>query len=326
MFKELIDVKENNIISIDYELLEILLKDRTSGKNILWGTDNYSMHGCGFFKNDYIYVEKITGLYGNLIKPRVKKTKEEQNIRIRDKAEVFTPSWICNKQNNLVDTQWFNKENIFNIEIEKGWISNKKIIIPDNKKWQDYVVSIRMEISCGEAPYLVSRYDTVTGLTIDLNNRIGLLDRKFKIINENVDEFDEWILWSKKAMKSIYGYDWQGDNVLLARENLLYTYIDNYRFKFNKKPSLDLVKEIAEIISWNIWQMDGINYIIPYSCENKKSSNAQLNLIDEVENEIIECQGCKKNNIYKHNGIYSKIMNWDSNRANKFINLISRSR
>lgn len=35
LFRELIDVKENNILSIDFELLDILLKDRSSGKNIL---------------------------------------------------------------------------------------------------------------------------------------------------------------------------------------------------------------------------------------------------------------------------------------------------
>ena len=114
--------------------------------------------------------------------------------------------------------------------------------------------------------------------------------------------------------------------MLLARENLLYTYIDNYRFKFNKKPSVELVKEIAKIISWNIWQMDGINYIVPYSCKNEKVKSAQLTLFGEEEVEVIECLGCKKNNIHKHNGIYSKIMNWESNRTNKFINLISRSR
>ena len=326
MFRELIDVKENNILSIDFELLDILLKDRSSGKNILWGTDNYSTHGVGFHANDYMYVEKITGFYGELIKPRVKKTKEEQTIRIRDKAEVFTPSWICNKQNNLVDNNWFNKENVFNIEKEKEWTPTKKVLFPSNKSWEDYIKSIRLEVSCGEAPYLVSRYDTVTGKTIDIKNRIGLLDRKLRVLNENVDDYDEWIEWSKKAIKSVYGYDWQGDNVLLARENILYTYIDNYRYKFEKKPSIELVKEIAEIISWNIWQMDGINYIVPYSCKNEKVKRAQLTLFGEEEVEEIECLGCKKNNIHKHNGIYAKIMNWESNRTNKFINLISRSR
>lgn len=326
MFRELIDVKENNIISIDFELLDILLKDRTSGKNILWGTNNYSNHGAGFRAKDYMCVEKITGFYGELIKPRVKKTKEEQNIRIRDRAEVFTPSWICNKQNNLIDNNWFNKKNVFNVEKDKEWESTKKVLFPPNKSWEDYIKSIRLEVTCGEAPYLVSRYDTVSGKTIDIENRIGLLDRKFRVLNENVEEYDEWIEWSKKAIKSVYGYDWQGDNVLLARENILYTYIDNYRYKFDKKPSVELVKEIAGIISWNIWQMDGINYIVPYSCKNEKVKNAQLTLFDEEKEEVIECLGCKKNNIHKHNGIYSKIMNWESNRANKFISLISRSR
>lgn len=69
MFKELIDIKENNILSIDYELLDTLLKDKSSGKNILWGTDNYSNHGIGFRAKDYMFVEKITGFYGELIKP-----------------------------------------------------------------------------------------------------------------------------------------------------------------------------------------------------------------------------------------------------------------
>ncbi len=326
MFSELIDVKENNILNIDYELLDILLKDKSSGKYIVWGTDNYSTHGSGFYNNDYMNVEKVTGFYGELIRPRVKKSKEEQNLRIRDKAEVFTPSWICNRQNNLIDNDWFNKENVFNIEKGKEWKSTKRIVFPDNKRWEDYIKSIRIEISCGEAPYLVSRYDTVSGKTIEVKNRIGILDRKFRVINENINDHDEWIEWSKKAMKSVYGYDWQGDNVLLARENLLYTYIDNYKYKFNKKPSVDLIKEIADIISWNIWQMDGINYIVPYSCKNEVSKNAQLTIFGDEEVETIECIGCKKNNIHKHNGTYCKIMNWESNRTNKFINLVNRSR
>lgn len=38
-------------------------------------------------------------------------------------AEVFTPSWVCNKQNNLVDEKWFGYANPFNIEQEKTWIA-----------------------------------------------------------------------------------------------------------------------------------------------------------------------------------------------------------
>jgi len=36
-----IDIKENNIYHLDNELLTILLRDRSSGKNIIWATDNY---------------------------------------------------------------------------------------------------------------------------------------------------------------------------------------------------------------------------------------------------------------------------------------------
>ena len=178
---------------------------------------------------------------------------------------------------------------------------------------------MRLEISCGEAPYLVSRYDSVTGKTIKIKNRIGLLDRKLRIVSENIEEELEWIEWSIKAMKSVYGYDWQGDNVLIARENLLYTFIDYYKEKFNKKPSVELVKKISEIISWNIWQMDGLKFVIPNSCKNEKQ--VELTLFGDVEH-IEECLGCKKNKNKNHNGIYCKVMNWKTNRSIKFISLI----
>lgn len=98
-----IDIKENYIYRLDNELMTILLRDKSSGKNIIWATDNYSSRGFGYQSYDYITIEAITGYHGNIIKPRSEKSKKEQTDRIRDKAEVFTPSWICNKQNNLVD-------------------------------------------------------------------------------------------------------------------------------------------------------------------------------------------------------------------------------
>ena len=165
------DIKENALYRLDKKLLSTLLKDRSSGKNIIWATDNYSSHGFGYRSHDYITVESITDYHGNIIKPRIEKSKNEQTERIRDKAEVFTPSWICNKQNNLVDNAWFGRQNVFNIETEKGWITNVEAIefpSQDGKTWEDYVYSPRLEITCGEAPYLVSRYDTTTGKFIPI--------------------------------------------------------------------------------------------------------------------------------------------------------------
>ena len=107
MDKNQIDIKESYLYRPDQELLSILLKDRSSGKNIIWATDNYAYKGAGFHPHDHIEISSITGYHGNVVKPRVKKSQKEQIDRIKQKAEVFTPSWICNKQNNLVDNAWF---------------------------------------------------------------------------------------------------------------------------------------------------------------------------------------------------------------------------
>lgn len=320
------DVKENTILKLSYDLLYVLLQDHTTNKNIIWGTDNYSERGNGYQFDDQITIESITGHNGNIIKPRVKKSKREQEKRIREKAEVFTPSWVCNKQNNLIDNAWFGKQNIFNIEKEKTWkAKQKKIIFPTKtgKSFEDYIKDTRLEVSCGEAPYLVSRYDNVTGEIIDIKDRIGLLDRKLRVINENINNEKEWDEYVEIAYKNIYGFEYQGDNLLIARENLLFTYADNYIYKFNKEPSLKQLIKISEIISWNIWQMDGIKFVIPESCKNEKIINYSL-----FGEEITEfkCIGCQKNDYRKHNGIYCKIMNWETNRKIKYISLLNRSK
>lgn len=322
MFNELVDIKENNLLQANNEILSTLLYDNTTKKNIIWASDNYKEHGNGFKFDDEITIDKITGVYGDIIKPRSRKSANEKIKRIKDNAEVFTPSWICNEQNNLADDEWFGKKNIFNKPDQKKWVTNEnKIKFPNDKTWQDYIKSIRLEISCGEAPYLVSRYDTVTGKSIKINDRIGLLDRKLRVLSENVNLEEDWIKWSMEALKSIYGYDWQGDNILLARENILYTYIDYYKDKFNKKPSLDLIKQVAEIISWNIWQMDGLKFVIPNSCKNEIIK--EYTLFGEVESKT-ECSGCKNGNYKNHNGIYCKIMNWEKNKIIKFYTLIKK--
>ena len=318
-----VDIRENRILELDSTLLNILLKDNSSGRNIIWATDDYTQYDSTYTKDRQITVFSITGKNGMIIKPRVEKTKQEQLTRSREKAEVFTPSWICNKQNNLVDSAWFGRENVFNEEQEKTWKATEgKISFPtiDGKTWQDYVKVNRLEISCGEAPYLASRYDTVSGNVIPVKERIGLLDRKLRVVSENVDTEQEWYEWAKQAIKSVYGYDWQGDNVLLARENLLFTFSDYYEDKFGVAPIKEYFREIAEIISWNIWQMDGLKFVIPESCHNEKVVTYLL-WGEEVHEEF--CEGCKKNNRNKHNGIYCYIMDWEKKRKVKFVNLVS---
>jgi len=291
-----VDIIEDDIMDYGKELLDILLKDRTTQKNIIWATSDYNDLGTFYRDNQEINSKWITGSYKKVIQPRVSKTKSDQSSRTKEKAEVFTPSWLCNQQNNSIDEEWFGRRDIFNIETHRSWLSIQKKIEyaeEEGKDWKCYVDARRIEISCGEAPYLVSRYDTISGDTINLENRIGLLDRKIRVVNENVSTEENWLKWIERAFESVYGYEYQGDNLLLARENLLYTFIENIDYKFNRKPTLRELKRIATIISWNIWQMDGITCAVPL-CDRRKLME-QLSLFDS--NEILgEKTFCKIKN------------------------------
>ena len=98
-----VDISENDLRERYPEVLATLLRDHTTGKNIFWATDNYAELGEAYNYYAPIIPSLITGEYGQVIRPRVKKDKELQLSRIRDMAEVFTPSWICNVQNNLIE-------------------------------------------------------------------------------------------------------------------------------------------------------------------------------------------------------------------------------
>lgn len=287
-----IDIIEQNIADLSSDLLKILLADKTTKKYIRWATDNYQSLGVDYAPELEIKPELIIGIHTDVIQPRVAKSRAEQEKRTRDKAEVFTPSWICNEQNNLVDDAWFGKKGVFNVADDKSWSTNfERVEFPNDKTWQMYVDARRLEISCGEAPYLVSRYDTVTGKMIPVKERIGLLDRKLRIVSENTDTEEDWNKWVIRAYQASYGYEYQGDNVLLARENLLFTYIDYYQDKFGKEPSLIQLKKIANIVAWNIWQMDGLTFTTPYS--EVKVTNHQMTIFeflgesDSEEEEVV---------------------------------------
>jgi hypothetical protein len=309
-----IDILENELIKEHPGVLEALLRDHTTQKYIFWATDNYKELGKNYQYHDEILPESISGENDCVIMPRVKKNKDLQQSRIRKMAEVFTPSWICNAQNNLIDNSWFGRENVFNCEIVTGdnintWRTNTKLVtFPEKKTWRNYVRENRLEISCGEAPYITSRYDTTTGGFIPVSDRVGLLDRKLRVVSENCHKSGEWLKAAQLAFKSTYAYEWQGDSLLLSREAMLITFIENYLAKFNKEPLAKSIKYIAYIISWNVWQMDGLKAVVPNSCKNKVDKTT--NLFGEKEVFISFCDGCMKNDIKKHNGTYCIIKDW----------------
>ena len=292
------------------EVLEALLIDRTTNRNIIWGTDDYEVLGKEYDSHYPILFQLITGENSNVIQPRILKTKENKGNRTKEKAEVFTPSWICNAQNNLVDNAWFGKIGVFNTEKERTWeATTNKIEFPDEKSktWQKYVDERRMEITCGEAPYLVSRYDTVSGEPIDIYNRIGILDRKMRVVNENTKSEEDWLKWSERAFQSVYGFEFQGDSLLIARENLLVSYCDYMKEKLHREPTEKELLKIAKIISWNLWQMDGLTYTIPF--QKAVELNEQITLFDNTE---------------KEKNILCVIKDWRSKKNVRFQDLLNR--
>lgn len=77
-----------------------------------------------------------------------------------------------------------------------------------NIDWQKYVLLRILKITCGEAPFLVTRYDTTTGEPVPVQEHTGILDRKLQAIQ--ADDEATWIKWVFRAFESTYGYEFQG--------------------------------------------------------------------------------------------------------------------
>ena len=282
----LIDLKKEPVAGV----LKELLKDRTTGQNIILATNAYA----GYDEKKQITTDMILGFDPFVIQPRVLKSQEQQLARTRNKAEVFTPSWICNKMNNHCDTEWFGRESVFNVEDGQAWNTVEEIIeFPKGKTWKEYIDSRRLEITCGEAPYIVSRYDASTGEIIPIKDRIGILDRKLRIVNENTEDEKEWIKWAYRAFQSVYGYEFQGDSLLIARINLLITFADYMQDRWRRYPNDKEIKKVVDIIVWNLWQMDGITGTIPFG--KPKEEYHQISLFDfmqginDTEEKTMDC-------------------------------------
>lgn len=291
-------------------VLGLLLKDKTTKKNIIFATDAYSSLDYTIDVKSQMTEEILLGFNAYVIQPRVCKSQQEQLERTRKKAEVFTPSWICNKMNNHCDEEWFGRKNVFNVEIERTWKTlDKPISFNNGKTWQQYIDSKRLEITCGEAPYIVSRYDAATGKIIEVNQRIGILDRKLRVINENTNSEDEWIKWVFRAYQSVYGYEYQGDNLLIARINLLVTFVDYMQERWNRVPTNAELRKIVNIISWNLWQMDGTTGTVPYGKPTEDFT--QISFFDFIESKRED----------KEANLDCRIYDWKANKSILYRNI-----
>lgn len=68
-----VDISEEGIANDSGTLLTILLKDRTTNKNIVWASPSYEGMGKPFCANQPIKKNLIIGPYASIIQPRVEK-------------------------------------------------------------------------------------------------------------------------------------------------------------------------------------------------------------------------------------------------------------
>ena len=273
-------------------LLTRLLQDKATKGSILWATNAYCQMGDGYEPGNKILPQRITGENSDLIKTRARRAMEQRTERTRQHAEVFTPRWVVSKMNDFCDQQWFGREEGIHKTDDQG-----RIRFTTRRTWKQYVDARRMEITCGEAPFLCSRYDVETGEAIPVEERIGLLDRKLRVVSQQAQDRDEWQLWAMRAVQSVYGYELQGDNLLIARVNILCTVEEHLYARWREKPEKGWLEKLCNVIAWNLWQMDGLSGCVPVpplSTEEQlslfPSPQIEMNLLGETEQKRIPCR------------------------------------
>lgn len=301
-------------------VLDTLLKDKSTGKNIIWATDPPEELQTVMYEpvtdRSQITTQQLRLTHYEVVLPRMMKQTDTQQQRTRKKGEVFSPAWVCNKMNNALDADWFRglgaeeSAGQFTVELPQGWQTvETPVQFPAcggrTPAWVQYVQSRRLEVTCGEAPFLASRYDAATGEMIPVARRIGILDRKLRVVSENAATEEEWLKFATHAVQSTYGYEYQGDNLLLARVNLLLTYAEHLQARWQRKPTKEELQPIANIISWNLWQMDGLHLSVPGGKPQPEAEQLDLFSMFGTVEEQTPAVSCK-------------VKNWRSNKTQNF--------
>lgn len=171
------------------------------------------------------------------VMPRYLKAKEEQKSRTGQSAEVFTPYELVKKMNDQTQKDF------------DGSVG-------------DYIKRTVLEVTCGEAPFLTTRYHAATGVEIPVEKRTGLLDRKLRCIPTDFGE-EGYVGCATESLKVSYGYELQYDSLFLARRNMLMTTIEHYEKVWGTTPDYETVLKWATIISYNIFRMEGVSMCVP---------------------------------------------------------------
>ena len=157
------------------------------------------------------------------------------------------------------------------------------------------------------------------------SNTDNILDEFVKGMCEGGNTCDRYEISDKASWDEIRkAYD-ESDNILIARESLFYTFLDYYEafcrdvLGHEGKLQISTLRTIAYIISWNIWQMDGITKTLPLSGEHEQAEieRQQFSLFDDNS----EAETVSSANEIQKKTIYAKVAEWSKDgEANRKVN------
>ena len=229
------------------DVKSLLLGDMTTGKNIYMGNG----------ETEEEFYSPVTLERTKEFLHRWEKTRKEQKARKQNKAEVYTP-YACVKK--MTDLFWDD---------------------PEVRK----ISATYLEITCGEAPFITTLRDMQDGRFIPVEERVGILDRKLSEADRLAETDSDFLPLAYLALTSVYGYEFQGDNLFFGRCNVLTCFLEAFERRYKEPAPAWVVNEAAEVVRWNFWQMDGLSCRLPiygkngeglHHCKTKKAKEEWL--------------------------------------------------
>lgn len=75
-----------------HDVLTELLKDQTTGKNIVWATDTYEKYGDVYYKEQQMFPDfQLNLLYEGIMLPRIQKNTKRPKSPYKEKSRSIYP-------------------------------------------------------------------------------------------------------------------------------------------------------------------------------------------------------------------------------------------
>lgn len=219
---------------IDESVLETLLTDKSTRRPLVWPSG--PNHPAAWMSRE------------DFLRPQL--AAEDPQA---EQAEFL--EW--NRKLNTLDAAWFGHEPAFNEESAQGWQTlSEPVAFDDPFHWKKYVTRPVFLFQAGHGQALVFRPFAQGAEPMQYGKRMGILDRRLRIISENTREESEWLRWAESALQSLYGTDVSPLAIFQARLSALVAVREAYAQRFGGQLPVREEKYMVTTLCWNLFQMD----------------------------------------------------------------------